>query len=99
MKKYIRAEFHGWMISMGNCDNHKLPSITWSNIIDRYHPHGTMEPPSVVERDCADYFVKELSFPLMKPAAFLTIDDRAIQFKGNFMDPEDLLQFKPWNKQ
>ena len=34
-----------------------------------------------------------------KPPAFLTIDDRAIQFTGIFPDPKDLLDFVPWNKQ
>jgi len=36
-----------------------------------------------------------------KPAAFLTIDDRGMQFNGNWADeiwdPERLLQFQPWN--
>lgn len=42
----------------------------------------------------------ELQFPNQKPPAFLTIDDRAICFDGDWskIEPADLLQFKPWNK-
>lgn len=40
----------------------------------------------------------QLSFPTEKPAAFLTIDDRCIQFDGTWPDVETLLSFKPWNK-
>jgi hypothetical protein len=42
-----------------------------------------------------------LKFPTEKPAAMVTIDDRALCFTGNWsdFDPKRLLEFKPWNKQ
>lgn len=50
--------------------------------------------------ESAERFMSCIGFPLQKPAAFLTIDDRAICFDGdwNNLDPFKLLSFKPWNK-
>ena len=51
--------------------------------------------------DLEDYggrVFKDLSFPTEKPPAFVTIDDRAIQFLGLFPLNQELLEFKPWNK-
>lgn len=50
--------------------------------------------------DAADMFISLFSFPTQKPAAFLTIDDRAVCFQGNWedLDMVELLNFKPWNK-
>ena len=38
----------------------------------------------------------QLKFPTEKPAAFLTLDDRAICFNGEFPSVKDITNFKPW---
>lgn len=42
--------------------------------------------------------LEQLKFPYEKPPALVTIDDRAITFKGVWPDMETLRSFKPWNK-
>lgn len=39
-----------------------------------------------------------LKFPTQKPAAFLTIDDRAICFSGKFPSSAEIMAFQTWNK-
>ncbi len=40
----------------------------------------------------------EIEWPKEKPAAFITIDDRALTFDGTWPEIETLKAFKPWNK-
>ncbi len=57
-------------------------------------PAGSMgDPPDWTE---ADEIFTAIKWPSRKPAAFLTIDDRAIQFTGEFPSMDRLYQFKPW---
>ena len=41
---------------------------------------------------------RALRFPLEKPPALVTIDDRAICFTGAWPSMQELKEFKPWNK-
>jgi len=49
-------------------------------------------------RALAHRVVGSLLFPLDKPPAMVTIDDRAITFTGTWPAVDELLAFKPWNK-
>lgn len=48
--------------------------------------------------DRAMNVLADLEFPTEKPAAFVTIDDRALTFDGTWPRIEDLKAFQPWNK-
>lgn len=40
----------------------------------------------------------ELKFPTQKPPAWLTVDDRAICFTGEFPSLGDMAEFRPWHQ-
>ena len=45
-----------------------------------------------------EHILEKITFPTRKPAAFLTIDDRAICFNGVFPTSYEMNNFKSWNK-
>jgi hypothetical protein len=50
------------------------------------------------DRVRADDILAEIEWPKEKPAAFVTIDDRALTFDGTWPNSHSLLAFRPWNK-
>ncbi len=42
--------------------------------------------------------IEDVKFPLFKPPATVTIDDRALTFDGTWPDLQTLREFTPWNK-
>lgn len=42
--------------------------------------------------------LEDVKFPLFKPAAVVSIDDRALTFTGKWPSVQQLQGFKPWNK-
>ena len=53
---------------------------------------------SPVDRGRLLGWVGRVKFPLNKPPALVTLDDRAIQFTGTWPTMQELKEFKPWNK-
>ena len=42
--------------------------------------------------------LQKIQWPIEKPSAMVTLDDRALTFTGEWPSIESLLAFKPWNK-
>ena len=70
----------------------KYPLIIWLK------KEETMGPFDEAVDQAAWSFVNALQWPQYKPPAMISIDDRAIQFDGNWPSVDELLKFKPWNK-
>lgn len=65
----------------------------WSSVEPFTH-HDVLE---AAEDDAMEVLMR-IRFPWFKPAAHLTIDDRAWQFRGSFPSHGEILGFRPWNK-
>jgi hypothetical protein len=58
--------------------------------------HIMAEEPDIIMQD-PPWFAA-IEWPLEKPAALVTLDDRALTFTGEWPSMDALLTFTPWNK-
>ncbi len=64
--------------------------------LQKHAIEGGMGPMDAEE--WAGRVLNRISFPTQKPAAVMTIDDRAFCFEGTFPSADWIANFKPWNK-
>lgn len=77
------------------------PDIDVRIYSSRSHQSGGIETMKawLEEHGLPGYKLWKIGFPRVKPAGtFLTIDDRAIQFNGDFPPLEEIHGFKPWHR-
>lgn len=62
-------------------------------------PKGVVAMKKYLGEHLSPAVMGKLLFPTQKPAAVMTIDDRAFCFEGTFPTMQWLKLFRPWNKQ
>jgi len=88
MKRYLKRELE-------RLGNDEIVPAWWKDYICK---HSAMEPWYVTVSECADRIVGLIKWPLFKPPAAVTLDDRGMTFTGTWPSISELVSFKPWNK-
>ncbi len=90
MKRWLRER----LVAIGCSRNEAIPAWLEARI---FRTVG-MEPWDEEVRYAVDLIIKEVRWPLFKPPATVTLDDRALTFTGTWPSIDALLAFRPWNK-
>lgn len=93
MKRWLKR--HLMQEAFAHGDDHQAIPAWW---LRRIYQTAFADPWNDEVEWAAERVVKEIGWPLFKPAAMVTIDDRALTFNGTWPAADGLLAFKPWNK-
>lgn len=94
MKQWLRAQYRILDRTPKGGGLVDLPKW-WSERIMR---DPGMEPWSELERETINEIIRAILWPIFKPPAVYTIDDRGHQFDGTWPTLESIAAFRPWNK-
>ena len=92
MKQWLKKEYINLGLSFQNQPTPEDPFFSW------ICQTAFADPWADEVKLATKRLLRKIKFPTKKPAVFLTIDDRAIQFTGKFIHPKELLKFKSWTK-
>jgi hypothetical protein len=93
MKEWLFDNLYKEVIAATTENSQTTDEWKWKVI----HGYQSMEIWDVHVYDACKAFIRKLKFPTKKPAAYLTIDDRAICFNGTFPTIAEMDNFKPWH--
>jgi hypothetical protein len=87
MKKWLKRAIAQWQSDNG---------LDWSNLPFYVQNYGA--PPGYDEAEWPSMIIQMIRWPIFKPPATITLDDRAVTFTGAWPAISELQAFKPWNK-
>lgn len=98
--EFLKSANHHFEIHIfSSRSNHQGGITAMQQWFAKYWTEYTFNKHPELKEKFSSFFCPDwLYFPTEKPAAFLTIDDRALTFTGLWPKVEDLQKFQPWYK-
>lgn len=93
MKQWLKKHLKEWYVFEYYRDN--FDYIDFHDLTEfdlRY------EPWDLEVEYWANSVIQDIGWPIFKSPSFITIDDRAVTFTGEWPDLNELIKFKSWNK-